>query len=95
MEESKSKYYNEIKAGSKLTGEQQKAIDFFNRYNKESEATQKTVKKNSDIFTQKTNNVFNDKFKGFEYNVGEKKYRFNVKDVNGVKAKQSDVDSFM
>ena len=72
----KSKYYNEIKAGSKLTSEQQKAIDFFNRYNKESEATQKTVKTNSDIFTQKTNNVFNDKFKGFEYNVGDKKYRF-------------------
>ena len=61
----KSKYYEEIKAGSKLTQEQQKAVDFFNRYNKESEATQKTVKTNSDIFTQKTNNVFNDKFKGF------------------------------
>jgi hypothetical protein len=69
----KSKYYDEIKAGSKLTGEQQKAIDFFNRYNKESEATQKTVKTNSDIFTQKTEKVFNDKFKGFEYNVGDKK----------------------
>jgi hypothetical protein len=51
----KSKYYEEIKAGSKLTPEQQKAWDFFNRYNEESEETQKTVKKNSDIFTQKTN----------------------------------------
>ena len=30
----KSKYYEDIKAGSKLTSEQQKAIDFFNRYNK-------------------------------------------------------------
>ena len=68
----KSKYYEEIKAGSKLTPEQQKAWDLFNRYNKESEETQKTVKKNSDIFTQKTNEVFNDKFKGFEYNVGDK-----------------------
>ena len=90
----KSKYYEDIKAGSKLTTEQQKAIDFFNRYNKESEATQKTVKKNSDIFTQKTNQVFNDKFKGFEYNVGDKKYRFNVKDANEVKATQSDINNF-
>jgi len=90
----KSKYYDEIKAGSKLTGEQQKAIDFFNRYNKESEATQKTVKKNSDIFTQKTDNVFNDKFKGFEYNVGDKKYRFNVNNAEEVKNTQSDINNF-
>jgi len=91
----KSKYYEEIKAGSKLTGEQQKAVDFFNRYNKESEATQKTVKKNSDIFTQKTNEVFNDKFKGFEYNVGDKKYRFNVNNAEEVKNIQSDSKNFM
>ena len=32
----KSKYYEEVKAGSRLTPEQQKAWDFFNRYNKES-----------------------------------------------------------
>jgi len=90
----KSKYYNEIKAGSKLTNEQQKAVDFFNRYNKESEATQKTVKKNSDIFTQKTEQVFNDKFKGFEYNVGDKKYRFNVNNAEEVKNTQSDISNF-
>jgi hypothetical protein len=90
----KSKYYEEIKAGSKLTSEQQKAVDFFNRYNKESEVTQKTVKKNSDIFTQKTDNVFNDKFKGFEYNVGDKKYRFNVNNAEEVKTTQSDINNF-
>jgi len=90
----KSKYYEEIKAGSKLTTEQQKAINFFDRYNKESEATQKTVKTNSDIFTQKTENVFNDKFKGFEYNVGDKKYRFNVNNAEEVKNTQSDISNF-
>jgi len=91
----KSKYYEEIKAGSKLTSEQQKAIDFFNRYNKESEQTNQAVKRNSEIFETKTNNLFNDKFKGFEYNVGEKKYRFKVKDVESTKAKQSDLNNFM
>ena len=90
----KSRYYEEIKAGSKLTPEQQKAMDFFNRYNKESEANQKIVKKNSDIFTQKTNQVFNDKFKGFEYNVGDKKYRFNVNNAEEVKTTQSDISNF-
>ena len=90
----KSKYYEEIKAGSKLTPEQQKAWDFFNRYNKESEETQKTVKKNSDIFTQKTNQVFNDKFKGFEYNVGDKVYRFKVNNAEEVKTTQSNINNF-
>ena len=91
----KSKYYEEIKAGSKLTSEQQKAIDFFNRYNKESEQTNKAVKQSSDVFEKKTNNLFNDKFKGFEYSVGDKKYRFNVNDIDGVKTKQSDINNFM
>jgi len=90
----KSKYYKEIKAGSRLTPEQQKAWDFFNRYNKESEANEKIVKKNSDIFTQKTNQVFNDKFKGFEYNVGDKRYRFNVNNADEIKKTQSDISNF-
>ena len=90
----KSKYYKEIKAGSRLTPEQQKAWDFFNRYNKESEVNEKIVKKNSDIFTQKTNQVFNDKFKGFEYNVGDKRYRFNVNNADEIKTTQSDISNF-
>ena len=90
----KSKYYEEIKAGSKLTPEQQKAMDFFNRYNKESEAKTKVAEKNLNVFKQKTNEVFNDKFKGFEYNVGDKKYRFNVNNAEEVKATQSDLNNF-
>jgi len=91
----KSKYYKEIKAGSKLTPEQQKAINFFNRYNKQSEENKKVIDSNTKIFEQKTNNLFNDKFKGFEYNVGDKRYRFNVKDVNSVKQEQSNINNFM
>jgi hypothetical protein len=91
----KSKYYEEIKAGSKLTTEQQKAIDFFNRYNKESEANQKTSEKHQSIFLNKTEQVFNDKFKGFEYNVGDKKYRFNVNNANEIKSAQSDINNFV
>jgi hypothetical protein len=87
----KSKYYEDIKSGSKLTSEQQKAVDFFNRYNKESEETEAQQK----TFLNKTDEVFNDKFKGFEYSIGEKKFRFNIKDVNKVKENQSDVNNFV
>ena len=91
----KSKYYDEIKAGSKLTPEQQKAMDFFNRYNKESEETKLKFEKEKSNFLKKTDNVFNNKFKGFEYNVGEKKFRFNVKDANKVKESQQDISTFV
>ena len=91
----KSKYYEEIKAGSKLTPEQQKAVNFFNRYNKESEENQKVVERQAEAFKMRTNNLFNKDFKGFEYNVGEKKYRFNVKNTNEVKETQSDINNFV
>ena len=91
----KSKYYEEIKAGSKLTDEQQNAINFFDRYNKESEETKKLSTSSKETFKRKTDNLFDDKFKGFEYNVGDKKYRFNVKNVDDVKNTQSDLNNFV
>ena len=95
MDGQKSKYYEDIKAGSKLTPEQQKAIDFFNRYNKESEEHQKAYEKQNSTFLNKTSQVFNKDFKGFDYSVGDKKYRFNVKDVDNVKQSQSDINNFV
>ena len=91
----KSKYYEELKAGSRLTTEQQKAVNFFNRYNKESEETNKIAEKQTNTFKLKTKEVFNDKFKGFEYNVGDKRYRFNVKNANEVKETQGDINNFV
>ena len=91
----KSKYYEDIKAGSKLTTEQQKAVDFFNRYNKESEENNKIAEQQKSTFLKKTENVFSNKFKGFEYNVGDKKYRFKVNNANEVKEAQSDINNFV
>ena len=95
LDRQKSKYYEEIKAGNKLTPEQQKAMDFFNRYNKESEQTQKTVEKQKLVFNKKTQQVFNDEFKGFDYNVGDKTYRYSVKDAEQIKNTQSDINNFV
>jgi len=86
----KSKYYEEIKAGSRLAPEQKKAIDFFDRYEKEA----KDNEKHQSIFLKKTENVFTENFKGFDYKVGEKKYRFNVKDAEKIKNTQSDINNF-
>ena len=91
----KSKYYKEIKAGVKLTPEQQKAVDFFNRYNDEQDQSQKVQDHQASIFKNETSKVFNPNFKGFEYKVGEKRYRFNVKDANKIKTEQSDISNFV
>ena len=95
LEGLKDQYYKEIKAGSKLTADQQQAIEFFNRYNKETEESFKVAEQQKNIFLQKTEQVFNDQFKGFEYKVGDKKYRFNVKNANEVKTAQSDINNFI
>jgi hypothetical protein len=95
LDRQKSKYYKEIKAGSRLTGEQQKAIDFFNRYNKDSEKQKKLTEKSKRTFLNKTKTLFNENFKGFDYKVGDKKFRFNVKDVDKVRETQSNLDNFI
>lgn len=95
LEGLKAKYYDEIKAGSKLTSDQQKAIEFFNRYNKENEESQKVAEKQVKTFLNKTKEVFSADFKGFEYTVGDKRYRLNVKNPDEVMNKQSDINNFV
>jgi len=95
LESVKSKYYEDIKSGVKLTKEQQEAIEYFNTHNEESEKNREIYNQQKNAFESKTNNLFNDKFKGFEYNIGEKKFRFNVKDGAKVKETQSDINNFI
>jgi hypothetical protein len=91
----KSKYYEEIKGGSKLAPEQKKAVDFFDRYTKENELATQTAEKQTNAFLDKTGKLFNEDFKGFDYSVGDKKYRFKVKDAETVKNTQSDINNFV
>jgi hypothetical protein len=91
----KGKYYDELKLSSKLTPEQREAVQFYNDYKQEQESTQQIAQQQRSIFEQKTNELFSDSFKGFEYKVGNNKYRFNVKDLNAVKNNQSDINSLV
>ena len=91
LEDLKGKYYDEIKMKSYENPEQKKATDFFNRYNKDQElATQK-----HDRFVDATKEVFNDEFKGFDFEVGEKKFRYGVKDPGAIAENQSNINNFV
>ena len=91
----KSKYYDEIKATPVVNDEYQKAMDFFNRYNEEAEQNQRITEERSKYFEDKTNEVFNDNFEGFEYQVGDQRFRVNVRDAAKVKDVQSDLNNFI
>jgi hypothetical protein len=91
----KTKYYDEIKAGSKLNPEQRKAIEFFNRYKKESEEATKIAEQQVSTFKNKTEQLFSNDFKGFDFNIGEKQFRFKVNNVDQVKDTQVDINNFV
>ena len=91
----KDQYYKEVKLGSKLTSEQKEALDFYNKYNQEQAANSEIQKRQFEHFQKSTNNVFSDNFKGFDFNVGEKTYRYNINNVQDVKTYQSDIVNFV
>ena len=89
LESLKSKYYEEIKLRPGVTQDQQKAMDFFNRYNEE----QNTAQQQHETFKSNTKDYFSNDFKGFDINLGEKKFRYGVKNPNEVATKQSNISN--
>lgn len=91
LEETKSKYYEEIKLRPGVTQEQQKAMDFFNRYNNEEQNRRSII----DRFEKTTDNYFSSNFEGFDFNVGSKKFKYSVKDPVSVADSQKNLSKFV
>ncbi len=91
LESLKDKYYDEIKLRPGVTQEQKKAVDFFNRYNEE----QQIIQQRTEDFQNRTQGLFNQDFKGFDFKLGEKKFRYGLKDNSSVAETQSDLNNFV
>ena len=91
LENTKSKYYDEIKLRPGVTQEQQKAMEFFNRYQED----QRIAEQQHSDFKSKTNDYFTNEFKGFDFNVGKKKFRYGLQDPNKVAENQSSINNFV
>jgi hypothetical protein len=91
LEETKSKYYDEIKLRPGVTQEQKKAMDFFNRYNKQ----QEQAEQQHQLFKDNTKKLFSDDFKGFDIKVGEKKYKYNIQNKDKVAENQSNINNLI
>jgi len=91
LEETKSKYYDEIKLRPGVTQDQQKAMDFFNRYNKQQEQAEQQHTQ----FKESTKQLFNDSFEGFDIKVGEKNYKYNIQNRDKVAESQSNINNLV
>jgi hypothetical protein len=91
LDELKSKYYDEIKLRPGVTQEQQKAMDFFNRYNKQQEQAEQMHTE----FKQRTKELFGENFKGFDFEVGGKKYKYNIQNRDAVAENQSNIENLI
>ena len=87
----KDKYYADIKLRPGVSQEQQKAVDFFNRYNEEQELN----KVSQADFSSQTDSLLNENFKGFDFKVGEQKFRYGIKDPVKVGENQKDISNFI
>jgi predicted DNA-binding protein YlxM (UPF0122 family) len=91
LESSKSKYYDEIKLRPGVTKEQQEALSFYDQYKAQQEVAQQL----HGDFRDNTKKLFSKEFKGFDFNVGEKKFRYGIKDPVKVGENQIDVQNFV
>jgi len=91
LNDTKDKYYEEIKLNSTTTADQQEALDFYKQYNE----GQDIAKKRHEVFKQSTYDFFQKKFEGFEFNVGEKSFKYSLKNPSDTAEKQSDLNSII
>ena len=91
LEQMKGKYYDEIKLRPSVTNEQKKAMDFLQRYNEE----QSTIAQKRDEFVSSTKDFFQNKFEGFNFEVGEKKFKYKVSNPTDTADNQADVSKFI
>ncbi len=91
LEETKNKYYDEIKLRSNVNPDSQKAMDFFNRYNKQQEIAEQQHSR----FQESTKQLFSDNFEGFDIKVGDKNYKYNIQNREKVAENQSNINNLV
>ena len=96
MNEQKDKYKTPLESsGGGLSDEDKQKYDSYKSYIEESKTTQEAQQRRYDYFLNKTDEVFNDEFKGFEFEVGGSKINFKPGDAKELNSLQSNVSNFV
>ena len=96
LNEQKDKYKIPLESsGDGLSADQQENLNAYKSYIDESKTTQEQNKKRYDYFLNKTNEVFNNDFKGFDFKVGENNFTYKPGTADEVKNVQKDISNFI
>ena len=90
---SKEKYYADLKLRKQndIPPEQREAIEHYDSYKQQQAESEVKVER----FKQQTDKVFNKDFKGFDFKVGENKYRYKVDNPQKVKEFQYSINNWI
>jgi hypothetical protein len=93
FESSKKEYYADLKLRKQndIPEEYEKAFEYY----KQQQSEKDDWTKQQEIFLEKTEKVFNDDFKGFDFQVEDKKFRFKIDNKQKIKEYQSDLKNFI
>ncbi len=98
------KYLNDLKenysvplesSGSSIPKETLNELEKYKEFLNQSKTTQEANQRKNDYFLKQTDKVFDSEFKGFEFNVGDKKISYAYGDTLEMKAKQKDLNNFV
>ena len=91
--DSKSKYYADLKLSKQndIPDEYVNALEYY----KEQQSEKENWNKQQKSFLEKTEKVFDNNFKGFDFQVEDKKFRFKIDNKEKVKEYQSDLKNFI
>ena len=96
LNEQKDKYKIPLESsGDGLSADQQENLNAYKSYIDESKTTQEQNKKRYDYFLNKTNEVFNNEFKGFDFKVGENNFTYKPGTAEEIKNVQKDISTFI
>jgi hypothetical protein len=82
-------------AGSAIPNEEKENYESYKKYVQDSQNQQQESLRKSEYFQKKTEELFSNEFKGFDFNVGDKTIKFLPGDISETKKAQSDVMNFI
>ena len=97
FEEQKEKYRAplESRVEQSVSPEIQEGLEAYKQYLEQQNAYQVESEKRTQTFRQKTNDLFSDEFKGFDFKIGDKEFGWKPGEASELKTKQSDLSSFL
>ena len=94
--EQKDKYRQPLESSQDVVSEDtKKQLEEYRQYIDDAQSKTELQKRKFDWFSQKTEEVFSDKFKGFEFKIGENNVTYNPGETSELKNSQSNIMNFV